>query len=205
MTSIASMSNSMGTAFGMIFPTFFVKEAHGDAQINADNRDGIKLNLLIQAIAATLFLVFGFIFVQNKPPMPPSASASVKREPFFKSLVALIKDIQFLKLMVCYGLMNAIFGNFATLVGELTAAYGFEASKRGIFGMLYLVGGVIGANIFGFILAKTKAYRILAACIPALTIGTIALFYLTLGVKEFAVTCIGTFMVGFTVLPAIPV
>lgn len=189
MTSIASMSNSMGTAFGMIFPTFFVTQSHGDPRIEEDNRHGIRSNLIIQAIAASVFMIFCWILVQNKPPKPPSASASMKREPFFNSLKVLAKDIQFLKLMVCYGCMNAVFGNVATLIGELTSDYGFNASQRGIFGMLYLVGGVVGANIFGLILARTKAYKTLAALIPALTIGTIALFYFTLSFEKFAVTC----------------
>ena len=199
------MSNSMGTAFGMIFPTFFVTKADGNHQINEDNKIGVRNQLLIQAVASTLFLLFGIFLIQNKPKTPPSASASVKREPFLKSLKTLIKDVQFLKLMLCYGCMNAIFGNIATLIGELTTAYNFEATQRGIFGMLYLVGGVIGANIFGFILAKTKAYKVLAAIIPALTIGTIALFYFTLNAEVFALTCVTSFLVGSTILPAIPV
>lgn len=147
MTSLASMSNSMGTAFGMIFPTLFVTQAHGNPTIEAQNREGVRMNLIIQAVAATLIMLFSWIFVQNKPPMPPSASASTKREPFLASLKSLVTDVQFLKLMVCYGLMNAIFGNVATCIGELTVVYGFNASQRGIFGMLYLLGGVVGANI----------------------------------------------------------
>lgn len=54
--------------------------------------------------------------------------------------------------------------------------------------MLYLVGGVIGANIIGYILAKTKAYKLLATLIPATTIGTIAILYFTLGLEIFAIT-----------------
>lgn len=114
MTSLASMSNSMGTAFGMIFPTLFVTQAHGDPLIEADNRKGVRLNLIIQACMATVIMLFAWILVQNKPAKPPSASASAAREPFLASLKALVRNIQFLKLMVCYGLMNAIFGNVAT-------------------------------------------------------------------------------------------
>lgn len=203
-TSLASMSNSMGTAFGVIFPTFFVTNGTSDKDLS-DNRHGIRLNLIIQAIAATAIALFSIFFVQNKPPKPPSASASAKREPFLASLKALLRDVQFLKLALCYACMNAIFGNVATLIGELTEKYGFEASERGIFGMLYLSGGVIGAQIFGYVLSKTKWYKFLAALIPLLTIGTIAIFYFTLSIEEMAVTCIASFLTGSTILPAIPI
>ena len=203
-TSIASMSNSMGTAFGMIFPTFFVKDSD-DHQTNLDNQKGIRTNLIIQAWMSSWFTLFWLILVRNKPPKPPSASASAQREPFFSSLKKLFRDVQFLKLMLCYALMNAIFGNVATLIGELTEKYDFKASQRGIFGMLYLVGGVIGANLMGYVLARTKAYKLLSALIPLTTIGTIAIFYFTMQLKTFAVTWIASFLIGSTILPAIPI
>lgn len=57
----------------------------------------------------------------------------------------------------------------------------------------------------GYILAKTKAYKLLAALIPLTTIGSIALFYFTLNFEVFAITCIASFIIGGTILPAIPV
>ena len=46
--------------------------------------------------------------------------------------------------MVCYALMNAVFGNIATLIGVITEKYGFGAKERGYFGMFYLIGGITG-------------------------------------------------------------
>ena len=137
---------------------------------------------------ATFAMLFCILLVKNKPPKPPSASASASREPFMKSLKSLIKDFQFIKLMITFACMITVHGNFATLIGELTEKYGFDPTQRGIFGFLYLLGGVVGANIMGYVLAKTKWYKILSAFIPISTIGTIAIFYFSLSLETFAVT-----------------
>ena len=207
-TTIAGMSNSIGTATGMIFPTFFVKPPiDGDDDIAKYNRQGIRQNLIFQACFATLIALFWIIFVQNKPPIPPSASASAKREPFWASFKKLWGDKQFLKLMVCYALMNAVFGNIATLIGVITEKYGFGAKERGYFGMSYLIGGIIGMYFFGYILSKTKAYKILSGLTPLLTIGTIILFYCSLEYThdDAMVLIISSAIVGSTILPSIPI
>ena len=54
--------------------------------------------------------------------------------------------------------------------------------------MTYLLGGVVGANLIGIVLVRTRAYKVLSCIIPISTIVTISIFYFTLGTETFAFT-----------------
>lgn len=79
--SIASFSNYVGWAFGAIFPpaycdsdpTNFVRNSLKCHLINLKNK--LTDVVLIQAIIASVPLVFGVLVIREKPKLPPNYSA----------------------------------------------------------------------------------------------------------------------------------
>ena len=124
---------------------------------------------MLQAIMGTTALGIVLVTViYEKPPTPPSAAAVATPTPFKESLVTVLKNVQFLKLLVLYGLMNTLFGCALSLISQWASSHhdGYTTTEKGIFNVSFLAGGVIGSYIVGPLLDKTKAYKKFCTIIP---------------------------------------
>jgi len=71
----------------------------------------------------------------------------------------LFKNTNLLVLSAISGIVQGIFNTFGTCAGEFLSAGGYSDHVISYGGALFILGGVIGAAVYGYILSKTQAYK----------------------------------------------
>ena len=79
---------------------------------------------------------------------------------------------------IIFSLNIAAQNTYATIIGEVTAAYGYSDLDITIFGIAFIIGGMLGSVVFGIVLEKWKCYKIVLVIIMVLSTGCpIALYF----------------------------
>ncbi|XP_027029363.1 solute carrier family 49 member A3 [Tachysurus fulvidraco] len=146
---IASMSNPLGLLFVNIFSPLILSRTNS-----------LFMLLLIYAIPAFVICCLATVGIQESvPPTPPSASAdSSSSEPFLQGIKLLLKNKAYMILLVCFGSGIGIFTCFSTLLEQILCVKGYANDFAGLCGALFIVFGVLGAAILGYIVDKTKLF-----------------------------------------------
>ena len=207
-TTIGAMSNPIGIAIGQVIPPLLV-DSHG----------GMPMLLLVSACISTGTCVLCILFIRNNPPTPPSRSTAerqLEREnrpkgqtfwngPLVGELKQLWSNKHFLILMVGVGMGLGLFNAVTTLVEQLVKPAGYTKDDAGTFGALLIGFGLIGAGIVGPIMDKTHAYTVI------LKIGLVSAFagtvfmLLSLQPGRYTITACAFGVLGFVMLPLLPV
>ncbi|MEE6494219.1 hypothetical protein FKM82_017058 [Ascaphus truei] len=117
------------------------------------------------AVASALFLLVIFVF-QDAPPLPPSLSqASLLSAPAGKysyklTIVRLLRNRNFILLVVSYGLNTGAFYSLSTLLNRIIIEhYPGEEVNAGRIGLTITISGMCGALVTGLWLDRTKTYK----------------------------------------------
>ena len=147
------------------------------------------------------------IFVREKPPTPPSASASRKEEPlkFGAELKTLVSNPSYLLLCVSFTTLYGVYTSLGAVVAAVTKPYNYTGIDNAIFGGTFIFFGVAGSFILGVLLDKTQKFKLIINTISLAACGFIALTYYTLPSRNVALFAINLAFVGFSVIPIIPI
>lgn len=215
-TTIGAMSNPVGIAIGQLLPT---------ALVSASGR-GMSTLLLVTAGASTATMLFCFLCVRSEPVTAPSRSMEERRaaradaasasalsraavpfgqSPLVLELKSLASNRQFWVLMFGVGMGLGLFNAVTTLIGQLVRPAGYTKDDAGNFGALLIGCGLVGAAVVGPIMDKTKAFNaLLKAGLIAAMSGT-CFMLLSLRPGHSAQVCASFGVLGFVMLPLLPV
>ncbi|XP_053330947.1 feline leukemia virus subgroup C receptor-related protein 2 isoform X2 [Spea bombifrons] len=203
--SIGVFGNQLGVAVGFLLPPVLVPNVEDKALLS--HHVGVMF-YGTAAAASALFILVVFVF-QAAPPKPPSlAQVALLDAPpgqysYRQSIVRLLRNLNFILLVVSYGLNTGAFYSLSTLLNRMvTHHYPGEEVNAGRIGLTITVAGMCGALLTGFWLDKTKTYKqtTLAVYILSLAGMVIFTFILSLGhLWAVFVTagCLGFFMTGY--------
>ncbi|KAM4690009.1 choline/ethanolamine transporter FLVCR2 isoform 2-T2 [Rhinophrynus dorsalis] len=160
--SIGVFGNQLGVAIGFLLPPVLIPNIH-DMDLLSHN---IRVMFFGTAgIASALFIVVIFVF-QDAPKKPPSLaqaallSISPSQYSYKSSIVRLLKNRNFILLIVSYGLNTGAFYSLSTLLNRMvTEHYPGEEVNAGRIGLTITVSGMCGALITGLWLDRTKTYK----------------------------------------------
>ena len=168
-TSIAMAFNVLGLGIGYIQPSYMVPDSQ--------NMDDIYTGLLHMNISHTVLLAICltscYLFFEEKPALPPSFSQAVtdgatKSDDedqsvltFKESLVVLLKDKNFLVLVIVYGLQFGLYNFFIICLNEMSSHFA-SSSTIGWVGFFGNMASIVGILFFAGILDKYKCFRLLS-------------------------------------------
>lgn len=98
--------------------------------------------------------------------------------------------------MLIYSVVMAGQGTYATIVGELTATFGYSNIDITIFGICFIIGGISGSIFFGWVLGKYKTYKLVQVIILVLSTLGPTLFYFLIG-KAWQMIAFICILLGF--------
>jgi FLVCR family MFS transporter 7 len=151
----------------------------------------------------TLLLI---IIFRSEPPSPPSASEEFHSPINIKQdLISLLTNRHYLVLLFCFSLGLASFNAITILLYQLIVPSGYSSTDAGVFGAVIIIAGLINALIVGVIMDRTHAYRLI---LKVLTIGACAsgiYFILILQPNEYYPLVVSIGLMGFFLLPLLPV
>ena len=211
-TVVGALFNPIGIAIGTLVSSSFVTStANGETT-------GMTSWLLCQAIITTVAGFLAFIFFQDKPKTPPSASQEstvyaqessksfkVALSTSYNQVIECFQERDFLWLFCSFAIGLGIFNAVSTLIEQLTIPACATSNDASTFGGLLIGLGLVGAVIAGIILDRTHRYRL------ALRIGFSMSFLFTLAMTLLiqpgminALSAMFAFL-GFFMLPMLPV
>jgi len=98
--------------------------------------------------------------MRGKPKNPPSRSQAIKgKTPLFESIKLLLKNKNFIKLLLCDTFIIGYLNIYSTVINEAFNSYGITDAQISVMGASSTFAGVIGAIFFGWLIDKIRAYK----------------------------------------------
>ncbi|XP_068110608.1 heme transporter FLVCR2 isoform X2 [Hyperolius riggenbachi] len=203
--SIGVFGNQLGVAVGFLLPPVLVP--------NIADKEELSQNISIMfygtaAVASLLFILVIFIF-QEAPPHPPSmAQAALLSAPdsqysYKRAIVHLLRNRNFILLVVSYGLNTGAFYSLSTLLNRMVIEhYPGEEVNAGRIGLTITIAGMCGALITGFWLDRSKTYKQTTLAVYVMSLVGMVVFTFTLNLGRLwavfiTAGCLGFFMTGY--------
>mmetsp|Transcript_16052 Transcript_16052/g.15771 ORF Transcript_16052/g.15771 Transcript_16052/m.15771 type:complete len:199 (-) Transcript_16052:610-1206(-) len=160
-TTLGSLAGPFGAVIGYLLPLPLISDSDTDPK--SLGRSRMSRYILIQSIIITALTLPVLIFIRNRPPTPPSASAanSIKKKSdgLIKNSFRLLKNLNFLLLMVGFSSVYSIYTTLGAAIGPLTHSFGYNSRDNSLFGSIYIVGGVFGSFAHAIFLDKYSRYK----------------------------------------------
>ena len=112
-----------------------------------------------ESLVFSILCLPGLLFFREKPPTPPSHSASMKKTGFSDSLKLFYKNKNFIYLLIFFGLSNGTLSSFSIVVNILIHPFGYTSFHTSILGGILIVFGLIGSFTASLYVAKTGFYK----------------------------------------------
>ena len=131
-----------------------------------------------------------------------------------ESLIFLVSDGEFRKLMIGFGLGLGIFNALLTMLAQVIQPIYYNSSgvldkaalsnDAGLYGMILIGSGLVGAGIFGYLLDAYKAYRLTLKFLFTFSSSCMVTFFLFIEPSSRILWALSA-AVGFFALPLLPV
>ncbi|XP_077766207.1 choline/ethanolamine transporter FLVCR2 isoform X6 [Canis aureus] len=195
----------LGIAIGFLVPPVLVP--------NIEDRDKLAYHIsimfyIIGGVATLLFILVIIVF-KEKPKHPPSRAQSLSYAlaspdaSYFSSIVRLFKNLNFVLLVITYGLNAGAFYALSTLLNRMVILhYPGEEVNAGRIGLTIVIAGMLGAVISGIWLDRSKTYKETTLVVYIMTVVGMVVYTLTLNLGHLWVVFItagtmGFFMTGY--------
>ncbi|XP_044292820.1 feline leukemia virus subgroup C receptor-related protein 2 isoform X1 [Varanus komodoensis] len=205
--SIAVFGNQLGIAVGFLLPPVLVP--------NISEKDKLAYHISIMffmtaSVATVLFILVGLVF-REKPPYPPSRaqalihSAAPEEYSYLQSIRRLFRNVNFVLLIVTYGLNTGCFYALSTLLNRMVIAhYPGEELNAGRIGVTIVVSGMVGALICGIWLDRTKTYKQTTILVYIMALGGMLAYTFTLDLGHIWVVFVTAGFLGFFMTGYLP-
>uniref|UniRef100_A0A8C6Y9E2 FLVCR choline and putative heme transporter 2 n=1 Tax=Naja naja TaxID=35670 RepID=A0A8C6Y9E2_NAJNA len=205
--SIAVFGNQLGIAAGFLLPPVLVPDLEKKEELAYH----IGIMFFITAgVATALFILVVFVF-QEKPPYPPSPAQAViqvaapDKYSYLKSIVRLFSNVNFVLLIVTYGLNTGCFYALSTLLNRMVMLhYPGENLNAGRIGLTIIVAGMFGALISGIWLDRTKTYKQTTLVVYIMSFVGLVVYTFTLDLGHIWVVFITAGVLGFFMTGYLP-
>jgi MFS family permease len=171
-TVVAALSNPIGNALGQVLPTIFVSSTDNNPTVAAQIQ-GMDTLLLVELVASAVASAWALALFKDKPPTPPSHSASERdatraanaeaeistADEVKDEINKLLGDREFMKLVLGFGVGLGLFNAMLTVINQLVSPTGYSSDDAGVFGATLIGCGVLGAAGVGVFMDATHAYR----------------------------------------------
>lgn len=108
-----------------------------------------------------------------------------------------LRDNNFRKLMLTFGIIFGTVNTYGTIVGILANKMGYSDNNASVFGAVFIIGGIIGSAILGTYVESTRKYKVAVLIVAGIAVvGPLALIS-TLYTGNVWPVCIAAFLLGF--------
>jgi fucose permease len=150
----------LGSIVGFVIPSFFLNEE--DEKNISEGRRKLNNYLIVQNSFATIVAILMIIVIRDKPPTPPSLSASKPEVAFefSKEMKKLYDNKNYVLLCIYFALLYGSIQSIGAIISSLTSRYDYTAKDNSLFGGVFLTFGIIGSILSGIILDKFQKFKL---------------------------------------------
>ncbi|XP_023235905.1 uncharacterized MFS-type transporter C09D4.1-like isoform X2 [Centruroides sculpturatus] len=203
--AVGVFGNQFGIALGFLLPPLLVRNADKDTI----GKDLTFLFFGVAIFTSLLFLIIIFAF-KDKPPKPPSRAqaailASVERINYWKSILNLIKNINYTLLLITYGINVGVFYAISTLLNQVVLIhFPGEEQTAGWMGLTIVLTGMLGSVVCGYILDLTHKFKETTIAVYILSLVGMISFTLTLHFNSLILVFVLSALLGFFMTGYLP-
>ncbi|KAL3831879.1 hypothetical protein ACJMK2_023576 [Sinanodonta woodiana] len=106
-----------------------------------DTRDDIMLYMYIAFGVSVFVFLLILIYFPNKPPLPPSVSASVERLDFSSGFKRLIRNVTFWQISLVYGVSLGVYGCWSGVLDVNLKSHNISETEAGFLGFYGVIAG----------------------------------------------------------------
>ncbi|KAF2986154.1 hypothetical protein EK904_009682 [Melospiza melodia maxima] len=204
---LSPLSPQLGIAVGFLVPPVLIP--------NVEDVENLAYHISIMffmtaGVASALFILVIIVF-KEKPPNPPSrAQALIQSRPaaeysYVQSILRLLRNANFLLLMITYGLNVGCFYALSTLLNRMVIHhYPGEEVNAGRIGLTIILSGMAGALISGIWLDKTKTYKQTTLVVYIMSLVGMIVYTFTLSLGHLWVVFVTAGLLGFFMTGYLP-
>jgi len=140
-TAIATMSNYVGTAVGFLIGPYIVAWS------------SMQMLIIVEAVHGFIVFIWIFSYFPDKPPTPPSPTASNQNAviPFTKEIVIMMKNMHFLLFVFIGGWQAGAFNAWSGMFDMILSPLGYSETLAGWLGFSTTVAGIAGGLLVGIL------------------------------------------------------
>ncbi|TNV78446.1 hypothetical protein FGO68_gene3853 [Halteria grandinella] len=204
-TTLGSIAIPIGSITGFIMPTIMIGEA--DLEDEEKGKGKIGLYIWIQCIIVTIAVINLIYQASDKPPTPPSLSASQPQPQFFdfkSDYRSLISNKSYLMLALSFGTVYANSGALAAIISAMTRPYGYKIRDNAIFGSAFILCGILGAILGGLLTDKYRKFKLTLQLLSGMTSLLTFLTLFSLPTASVPLLALNLGLVGLFSIPMNP-
>ncbi|KAK3589570.1 hypothetical protein CHS0354_043025 [Potamilus streckersoni] len=126
-------------------PSYFSRESSYLSDDLTGTQDGTRNDIMLYMYIAFGVSVFVFllilIYFPNKPPLPPSMSASVERLDFSSGFKCLVRNVTFWQISLVYGVSVGVYNCWAGVLDVNLKSHNISETEAGWLGFYGIVAG----------------------------------------------------------------
>jgi cyanate permease len=162
----------------------------------------MKTMLTVTGIASAAAAVFFIVTVREKPPTPAGPADQEVRSLMFDGLKSMMKQKDFILLLVIFFVGLGMFNGVTTWIEEITGPRHFSTAQAGVAGGAMLIGGIVGAVIIPLISdARRRRKPFVLLALAGLLPGLAGLTW----ASSYWLLLASSFVFGFFLLSAGPI
>ncbi|XP_050080439.1 feline leukemia virus subgroup C receptor-related protein 2-like isoform X1 [Anopheles maculipalpis] len=167
---------------------------------------GVDLQVFLMGVAgiSTMIACMVIAVFKSEPPFAPSHVQALqrtmkpRRKDYCPSVGRLLKDENYLILVIAYGINVGLFNAFSTLLNQIVLNYFPDsATDAGRIGLSLIVLGLIGSMVFGYLLDTSHKYKATAVWLCRLSAVTLVIFALALESRSKKLLAVASVFLGF--------
>ncbi|XP_052861150.1 feline leukemia virus subgroup C receptor-related protein 2-like [Anopheles cruzii] len=167
---------------------------------------GVDLQVFLMGVAgfSTMIACMVIAIFKSEPPFAPSHVQALqrtmkpRRKDYWPSVARLMRDHNYLILVLAYGINVGLFNAFSTLLNQIVLNYFPDsASDAGRVGLALIVLGLIGSMVFGYLLDTSHKYKATAVWVCRLSAVTMVIFALALQSRSKKLLAVASVFLGF--------
>ncbi|MHA1376809.1 MAG: MFS transporter [Candidatus Helarchaeota archaeon] len=199
-SGIGLMSIFLGTALGL-FITPLIVGGINLIEILKGFPNFQSMLITYGIVSLTVGIIY-IIFIKNRPPTPPSSEITVEKVLMFNGLKQIFHNSNFIILVLAFFVGLGIFNTILTLIEGILIPKGHYSAFAGFFGLLILLGGIVGSLVMSIVSDKYQKRKILL--IISMLIATTTLFGISFSTDAILLSILG-FYFGFGLISSSPV
>jgi len=170
---------------------------------------------MFEAIFTTVMCMPMILLYRQRPKTYPSKSAelnamgtediTVEKKSMKHDLKLLMKNKNFLLIILIYGIQNGIYSAFGTIINYILDPFGYTSLDTSILGVGFILFGVTGSIIFPVLIDK---YNWFVGSLKIVTVGSClagASFFFTLPGQNMYITMVSFTTIGFFIIPVMAI
>ncbi|CAK77267.1 unnamed protein product (macronuclear) [Paramecium tetraurelia] len=180
-----------------------------DYSYNDQNKqEGLDLSIQLQyqQFFLSLTLIPVVFLIKNNPKTPPSGFANSDHDVgFYDSIRKLLKNKNFILILCTFSLYFGTLKGFGLSVPYLMSPFGFVDTDYSIASSLLIIGGFLSAGFVSKLVLKFKKYKAIGIVLFIISLVLTLLTYPILMIELLIPLCIQQFLLGFFLIPMVPV